>query len=231
LADILMHFDAALTKWVSGWEKRGWTRAGGQSIANLPLIKYVWTLLKERDALDYEVSSFVSFSQHAPLTLSPHQWKFEHVKGHAGIYGNEQADALAVRGCELTKLEERDWDADTARIVARMRLCHGGIPAQATTQAAPSSSSASMTSARSHQATSATSTATSNTNSVVRTSSGSAWSSVSGAGGPRSPTTPRRQTRTYMVAAPDKWELEYHDNLFMSVEQLNLLAARGWKHY
>ncbi len=35
---------------------------------------------------------------------------FQHVRGHAGEAGNEGADALAVHGCKLRKVDAPNWD-------------------------------------------------------------------------------------------------------------------------
>lgn len=61
-----------ITKWISGWKKKGWKTAAGKPVMNQDL----WQTL---DALN---SGNVT-------------WKY--VKGHAGDPGNERADALAVK--------------------------------------------------------------------------------------------------------------------------------------
>ncbi len=61
-----------ITKWISGWKKKGWKTAAGKPVMNQDL----W------QALDGVNSSNVT-------------WKY--VKGHAGDPGNERADALAVK--------------------------------------------------------------------------------------------------------------------------------------
>ncbi|SHH94322.1 ribonuclease H family protein [Ferrimonas marina] len=59
--------------WADGWQKRGWKRAGGeiQNLAQIQTIHALWQQLK-------------------------HQVSLEHVKGHAGIEGNELADRMSV---------------------------------------------------------------------------------------------------------------------------------------
>jgi ribonuclease HI len=61
-----------ITKWISGWKKKGWKTAAGKPVMNQDL----WQAL---DALN---SSRVT-------------WQY--VKGHAGDPGNERADAIAVK--------------------------------------------------------------------------------------------------------------------------------------
>jgi ribonuclease HI len=63
-----------LTKWAAAWECKGWRTSKGTAVENQDLIKPL------RAAL-------------APLPI-----QLVHVRGHAGILGNERADALAVQG-------------------------------------------------------------------------------------------------------------------------------------
>ena len=67
-----------ITEWIHGWKARGWKTAAKAPVKNVDL----WQRL---DAL-------VSASEH---TID---WRW--VKGHAGIPGNEHADALANKGVE-----------------------------------------------------------------------------------------------------------------------------------
>lgn len=68
-----------LGAWAAGWRRRGWSRANGEEIKNLDLVKRVYPLYEE-------------VRQRTDL-----YW----VKGHAGIYGNELADYLASLGREM----------------------------------------------------------------------------------------------------------------------------------
>jgi ribonuclease HI len=61
-----------LTKWVAGWEARGWKRKEGE-IANLDLVKRAWELIQQRPK--------------ARL-----QW----IRAHDGSRWNEYADALST---------------------------------------------------------------------------------------------------------------------------------------
>lgn len=65
-----------LNEWVPRWKNRGWTTAKGADVKN----KWLWETL---DGLRTERNV-----------------TFEHVRGHVGIHGNEQADALAVEAAE-----------------------------------------------------------------------------------------------------------------------------------
>jgi hypothetical protein len=47
------------------------------------------------------------------------QHQLVHVRGHQGIYGNEQADRLAVAGTHKPNELERDWDALARALSAR----------------------------------------------------------------------------------------------------------------
>lgn len=72
-----------LHEWLQGWKRRGWRTAGGDPVKNREL----WEQL---DALN---------ARFADVTLV-------HVPGHSGIHGNEQADRLAVAGCEQAKVDQ-----------------------------------------------------------------------------------------------------------------------------
>ncbi len=59
-----------ITKWVKGWKKKGWKTSTGTAVLN----KDLW------EKLDESNSRLV---------------KWQHVRGHVGIVGNERADAIA----------------------------------------------------------------------------------------------------------------------------------------
>ena len=64
-----------ITKWASGWRKKGWTRPNNEPIKNLPLIQQCHQL-------------YLDLQQHITIT---------HVRGHVDIEGNELADRMAVQ--------------------------------------------------------------------------------------------------------------------------------------
>lgn len=66
----------SVTKWYKSWVKNGWKNVKGEEVKNQEFIK---PLLKLSSSLKV---------------------KWKHVKGHAGTYGNIQADALAVAGAK-----------------------------------------------------------------------------------------------------------------------------------
>jgi len=68
-----------LTKWIHNWKKNGWRTAAKKPVKNDDL----W---KELDT-----------------QISQHNISWHWVKGHAGIEGNEKADALANRGMAAYK--------------------------------------------------------------------------------------------------------------------------------
>ncbi|EJF63976.1 ribonuclease H-like protein, partial [Dichomitus squalens LYAD-421 SS1] len=72
-----------MTRWLWSWKAKGWKKIDGKPIKNLPLVKYLDVLLDER------------------RTVSKQDVKFEWIKAHAGLSGNEDADALAVAGADL----------------------------------------------------------------------------------------------------------------------------------
>ncbi|EIW87166.1 ribonuclease H-like protein [Coniophora puteana RWD-64-598 SS2] len=88
--------------WIPKWRANGFRASTGGPVKNQPLIKYLDALL----------------TYHAN---SGHTIKLKHVKGHAGIPGNEGADRLAVAGTAFPKLEERDWKRDEDEVIAKMR--------------------------------------------------------------------------------------------------------------
>lgn len=63
-----------ITEWIDGWKKRGWKKSDKKPVINVDLWKQLDALNAERDVT----------------------WKW--VKGHAGVEGNERADALARQG-------------------------------------------------------------------------------------------------------------------------------------
>jgi ribonuclease HI len=60
-----------ITKWVHGWQKRGWRTADGSAVKNVEL----WQALL--------------------AAAAPHRIDWRWVKGHSGDPDNERADALA----------------------------------------------------------------------------------------------------------------------------------------
>lgn len=88
-ASVRIHCDStytinAITKWAAGWKKRGWKKADGQAIKNPEIIQPTYAL--------YE-------SLKSKVTIA-------HVKGHAGVEGNELADRMAMYGADR---KERDF--------------------------------------------------------------------------------------------------------------------------
>ena len=69
-----------ITKWISGWKRKGWKTASGNAVLNQDL----WEML---DRLNQKVSK--------QTTL---QW--QHVRGHSGDVGNDRCDVIA-RGFSL----------------------------------------------------------------------------------------------------------------------------------
>jgi ribonuclease HI len=75
----------AVTKWASGWKKRGWRKADGE-IKNLEIIQLL-------HALYLEIEGDVNL---------------QHVSAHVGIEGNELADRMAMLAIERRELEWRE---------------------------------------------------------------------------------------------------------------------------
>jgi len=75
-----------LRDWLPKWRANGFRTASGP-VKNKELLLYLSSLMDDR----------------------PGHIKLQHVRGHAGIEGNEMADRLAVSGAILPDVEERDW--------------------------------------------------------------------------------------------------------------------------
>lgn len=67
--------------WGDKWEKNGWKGSNGQLVANKDLIQEARALYHGMDGRG--------------------KIKLEHVRGHAGVHGNERADQLANRGADM----------------------------------------------------------------------------------------------------------------------------------
>ena len=65
--------------WIHGWKKNNWRKKSKEPVINR----------EDLERLDAEINS------------GDVQVKWTHVRGHAGIYGNEQADRLATDGAKL----------------------------------------------------------------------------------------------------------------------------------
>lgn len=79
--DVTLHTDSTyvmrgITEWLASWRQRGWRTAAGKPVRNADL----WRRL---DA-----------------AARRHRVEWRWVKGHAGVVGNETADALANQGLE-----------------------------------------------------------------------------------------------------------------------------------
>ncbi len=71
-----------MQEWLPGWKARGWRTASKEPVKNIDL----W---QELDVL---------------VNASDHEIEWRWVKGHAGVPGNERADALANQG--ITELRQ-----------------------------------------------------------------------------------------------------------------------------
>jgi ribonuclease HI len=79
--EVILHTDSkyvmdGINKWMPAWKKRGWKTANKKPVKNQDL----WQLLDQ--------------------AVSRHEIKWNWVKGHTGVQGNEDADALANRGID-----------------------------------------------------------------------------------------------------------------------------------
>ena len=91
-----------ITKWAYGWQKNGWKKKGDE-IKNLELIQRIFALYQELES----------------------RIAIHHVKGHAGIAGNELADRMSVLAIEESqqKLRAFEFTASTiADILAKQKI-------------------------------------------------------------------------------------------------------------
>ena len=70
-----------ITKWMSSWKSKGWTKRDGKKIANIDII----------EALHQKMAETRSRLGRGAVV-------FEHVKGHSDDPGNDAADKLARKG-------------------------------------------------------------------------------------------------------------------------------------
>ena len=80
---VVVHTDSqyvrgGITEWLPNWVRRGWRTADNKPVKNADLWRRLAELAAQHDV----------------------EWRW--VRGHAGIEGNERADALANRGVEAT---------------------------------------------------------------------------------------------------------------------------------
>ncbi|XP_050340425.1 ribonuclease H-like [Bactrocera neohumeralis] len=66
----------SMTKWIYGWERKGWIKGDGNPVGNLDLIKRLQALMRY------------------------HSIKFTWVRGHSGDYYNEICDQLALQAAK-----------------------------------------------------------------------------------------------------------------------------------
>ena len=72
--------------WAAGWERRGWKKAGGE-IKNLAIIQ----------------SSYTLYNRIKPAV------RLTHIRGHAGIEGNELADRMAMLAVQTRQAQLRQY--------------------------------------------------------------------------------------------------------------------------
>jgi len=69
----------SMTQWKDGWKQRGWKKADGSDVVN------------RDDFIDLDMAS-------QGMTV-----KYNHVKGHSRVHGNEMADQLAKQGARQSR--------------------------------------------------------------------------------------------------------------------------------
>lgn len=77
-----------VTNWITNWRRRNWHTASGADVQNRDLIR----------RLDKEIND------------RPVKPVLKYVKGHAGNYGNEMADRLAVHGAAMPVVPADQWE-------------------------------------------------------------------------------------------------------------------------
>lgn len=89
---LVLNLKIGFEDWIHKWVQNKWRGSSGQPVKNVKLIQYISALIADR----YDRGQNVHL---------------QYVKGHSGDVGNDGADALAVAGCALPILSERDWSA------------------------------------------------------------------------------------------------------------------------
>ena len=80
----------AITDWSQRWERNGWRSKSGKPVVSKDLFQRARGMLSTLEEKGVVVG-------------------FEHVRGHSGVWGNEQADRLAVLGTLMEEDSEGDW--------------------------------------------------------------------------------------------------------------------------
>jgi ribonuclease HI len=94
-------FVVGFQSWLKGWERNNFKTAQGHPVKNRDLIRYIQTLIDFRGQYGQRI-------------------RLMYVKGHAGIAGNEAADALANRGVLFPVEAERDWKSLRTDLLRKM---------------------------------------------------------------------------------------------------------------
>jgi ribonuclease HI len=98
---ILLYTDSeyvknGITKWISGWKKKGWKTAAGKDVLN----KDLWEKLDE-------------------LHSSKVEWRY--VKGHSGDEGNERCDVIARSFSHNSPIPLRQFSASDVKVKAEIK--------------------------------------------------------------------------------------------------------------
>jgi len=97
----------ALTIWALKWEREGWRTSKKGEVISKDLFKRAQDMILTLREKGIDV-------------------QFRHVPGHSGVWGNEQADLLAVRGAWMEEVGDIQWevafdDPDLDDAIAEMR--------------------------------------------------------------------------------------------------------------
>ncbi|KAJ7269356.1 ribonuclease H-like domain-containing protein [Mycena haematopus] len=95
------------TEWLPKWRQNGFLTSTKEPVKNLALIKYISAHLDDRARRGQKV-------------------RLQYVKGHAGITGNEGADAQANLGAQKPTKMERDWAELEAELRQRLETDFSG---------------------------------------------------------------------------------------------------------
>ncbi len=98
---ILLYTDSeyvknGITKWISGWKKKGWKTAAGKDVLN----KDLWEKLDQ-------------------LHSSKVEWRY--VKGHSGDEGNERCDVIARSFSHNSPIPLRQFSASAVNVKAEIK--------------------------------------------------------------------------------------------------------------